>query len=251
MSITPASAAEAPAVPAVHSAFVAIEMDLTKAVPQVLKTPTVFVLLGDSVHVGPGRAPRIFLVARDAGFGVLDDGRLDRPRAFTALMGGAPCVGSAERKVLLGVMDDAGVVAEYERGLILEGCPPPSGRYGMTVIEGTHPTAKQTMPSSAPFAPGGAPAWIGALGSGVTVHRFAASGELFVVMRPRPTADGGASAEMHVGSGETQIGMLDVPATTTEPSLVDLDGQRLVVARDLVVRIAPDRLVRMQERSGR
>jgi len=226
---------------------VAYELDATTHQPSA--SPTVFVPLGEPVTVSADRKRSMFVVGREAALNVVEDGRLDRPLALTAFQGGAPCVGRAQRKVFVGPMEESGETRSFERGLILEGCPPSPNRYAMMVVTGSHPDARlidgRSIDVASSAAASATPAWISGLGV-KRFHLFARSPERFVAVREHPASDGGVSLELHVGTKAKAIGTLEIPVDLDSPSLLEVDGQELLVAGELVVSIAGDRLVRTQ-----
>lgn len=240
------------AFPHVYWALVAADLDaVTRA-----KTPadhhalahTVFVPLGESARVGPARKARPFIVAREAVLNVSDDGVESPPRPFTAFPpGGSACTGKAERRI---VLDDAaqGAPPDLEKGVVLEGCPPPPNTYAMFVVEGAHPDARKLDGTT--LAPKDRPGW--ALGSTPVggVHRFEAREPLFVVVRD-VDREGVALSEVRVGSLARLVGTTDVPRDFEPPTCFLVGEHTLVVVGGAVLGIAPDKLVRVQEPTRR
>jgi hypothetical protein len=198
---------------------------------------TVFILLGEPATIASDQKATTYIIAREATFDVVEDGRASAPRPFTAFVAGAPCVGHAERKVLIRTKPDDTAPARVERGLVLEGCTPPAMVYGLFVAEGAHPGGKPI--EAVALAKGAGPSWV--TGTPRMVYRFARAPEpLFVIVRE---LDGGPTFEWQVGTNAKPTGTLLVPRDFDPPTMVDLGSNAYIVSHDAV--IDADRVVRV------
>jgi hypothetical protein len=198
---------------------------------------TVFILLGEPATIRPDQKAITYIIAREATFDVVEDGRAATPQPFTSFAGGAPCVGHAERKVLIRTKPDDTAPERVEHGLVLEGCAPPAMAYSLFVAEGAHPGGKPI--EAVALAKGAGPSW--ATGTPRMIYRFARAPEpLFVVVRE---LDGGPTFEWQVGTNAKPTGTILVPRDFDPPTMVDLGSKAYIVSHDAV--IDADRVVRV------
>lgn len=222
--------------PGVFEGLIAIARDeMTAATTEQARRAlarTAFVLLREPATIPPDAKARTYIVARDAAFDAIDDGRAPGAQPFTALWpSGAACVGHAERKVVMRTNRESSGPPDVARGLMLEGCDAPPGVYGMFIVSGAHPDARRRSPS--PVAASATPAWATGAAS-ASAFRFDGAEPLFVVM-----AEGGGGptgVAWQVGSATAAYGVVDLQVTA-EPVLLEVDGDVLLVGGGAVVEV--------------
>ena len=203
---------------------------------------TTFILLGENATIKPSeeQKPTDFLVARGATLEIFEDGASATAQLFTALApSGQACVGHAQRRVILRTRpEDTTAAVTTERGLVLEGCPPPLNAYALLVATGAYPNGQRIDATTLAASDG--PPW--ATSRVRAIYRFARNPEpLFVVAC---NSENGSENEWRIGSGRKQYGSIRVPRDFEPPLLVQLGERALLVTENVVVDV--DRVERVR-----